>query len=171
MLSCFGAGMVLNEEKRARLADALARRQGALGVAGASASFAPISAHAAPSPAPSAPIVAVPLVDVRASPAPAPLEKDKGVVKIESDGDKDTVEGPVFKRRKAVVAATSYSTTMGHPTSFRDHPPNTSPPHSLLTLEGGGESAPGDEQTPPAPEFPAVLQHVLKGFQRGQQRT
>jgi len=65
--------MVLNEEKRARLADALARRQGALGATGASAPSVPIFALVAPSPTLFAPIVAVPLVVVRASPATAPL--------------------------------------------------------------------------------------------------
>jgi len=64
-----------------------------------------------------------------------------------------------------VVAATSHSTTMGRPASFRDHPPSASSPHGLLALEGGGESAPGDEQTPSAPELPVVLQHAFKGFE------
>jgi len=66
-----------------------------------------------------------------------------------------------------VVAATSHSATVSHPASFRDHPPSASSPHGLLALEGGGESAPGHEQTPSAPELPAVLQLALKGFQRG----
>jgi len=106
MSSYLVVGMVLNKEKRARLADALTRRQRALSVAGASAPSAPIdSAHAAPSPAPSAPIAAVPQAAVRASPTPATLEKDKGVLEIASD--KDSVEGPVFKRQRAVVAMTS----------------------------------------------------------------
>ena len=48
------AGMVLNEEKRARLVDALARRQGAPGAAGASAPRTPTSAVTAPSPTSSA---------------------------------------------------------------------------------------------------------------------
>ena len=88
-------------------------------------------------------------------------------MEIESNGDEDTAEGPVFKRRRAIVATTSHSTTIGRPASFRDHPPSASSPHGLLALEGDGESAPGDEQTPPAPELPAVLQHALKCFQRG----
>jgi len=54
---------------------------------------------------------------------------------------------------------------MGRPASFRDHPPSASSPHGLLALEGGGESAPGDEQTPSAPELPVVLQHAFKGFE------
>jgi len=56
--------MVLNEEKRARLADALTRCQGALSGVGVSA--------------PSAPIVAVPLDVVQALPAPTPLRRTKG---------------------------------------------------------------------------------------------
>jgi len=91
MFSYLGVGMVLNEEKRARLANALARRQGAPGAAGA-------LAPSAPAPAPSAPIAAVPLAIVHASPTPAPLEKDKGVVEIKSDEDEETAEGPIFKR-------------------------------------------------------------------------
>jgi len=59
MSSYLDVGMVLNEEKGARLANALARRQGALGGEGASA--------------PSAPIVAVPLVVVQASPPLLPF--------------------------------------------------------------------------------------------------
>jgi len=50
--------MVLNEEKRARLVDALARRQGALSGAGAST--------------PSASILAVPLATAQASPMLTP---------------------------------------------------------------------------------------------------
>jgi len=145
MSSYLVVGMVLNKEKRARLADALARRQGALGVTGASPPSAPISTHVAPSPAPSAPIVVVPFAVVWASSAPVPLEKDKGVVEIESDREEDSVEGPIFKRRRAVEATTSHSTTIGRPTSFRDHPPSASSPHGLLALEGGGESTPVDE--------------------------
>jgi len=157
--------MVLNEEKLARLADALARRQGAPGAAGASAPPAPISVAAAPSPTPSTPIVAVPLTAVQASPASTPPEKDKGVVEIASD--EDSAEGPVFKRRRAVVAATSHSITEGRPTSFREHPPSASSPRGPLALEGGGESAPGHGHTPLATELPPVLQHTLQGFQRG----
>jgi len=44
MSSNLGVGMVLNEEKRAKLADALARRQGAMSGVGASAPSAPIAA-------------------------------------------------------------------------------------------------------------------------------
>jgi len=157
--------MVLNAEKRARLADAFARHQGALGVVGSSGPSAPIdSAHVVPTPTSYAPIIAVPHAVVRASLAPAPLEKDKGVVEIDY-GDEDSAEGPVFKKRRAVVATTSHSTTIGRPASFRDHLPSASSPHGLLALEGNGESAPGNEQTPPTPELLVVLQRALKSFQ------
>ena len=166
MSSYLGVGMVLNKEKRVRLADALARSQGALGGAGASAPSAPIdTSQVMPTPAPSAPIVAIPLATARASPTPTPIERNKSVVAIESEEEEDTVEGPVFKRRRALAETTSHSTTIGRPVSFRDHPPSASSPCGLLALEGGGESALGNEHTPPAPELPAVLQHALKSFQ------
>jgi len=165
MSSYLGVGMVLNEEKMARLAYALTRRQRALGGAGASAPSAPFdTAQVAPAPAPSAPIGVVPLATVRASPAPTPLEKNKWVMEIDSKNE-DFAEGPVIKRRRAVVAKTFHSTTIGRPASFRDHPPSASSPRRLLALEGGGESAPGDDRVPPAPELPSVLQYALKSFQ------
>jgi len=158
MSSYLGVGTVLNEEKRARLADALAHRQGALGGAGASAPSAPIdTAQAAPTPAPSAPIAVIPLATTRASPTPTPLERNKSVVAIDSDEDKDTGEGPIFKRKRAIVTTTSHSTIVGRPASFRDHPQSASSPRGLLALEGGGESAYGNDQTPLAPELPAIL--------------
>ena len=64
-----------------------------------------------------------------------------------------------------VAATTSHSATSSRPTSFRDQPSSASSPRGLLALEGGGENAPGNNQTPPAPELPAVLQHALKSFQ------
>jgi len=96
--------MVLNEEKRRRLVDVIARRQVALEGAGGSAP-------------------AVPLAVVQASPIPALTEKNKGVVAIDSDGDEDTGEGLVFKRLRVGVVAISLSATDGHPPSFRDNPP------------------------------------------------
>jgi len=145
--------MVLNKEKRARLADALARRHGAL--SGASAS------------APSAPIVVVLLATAQASPMLTPLEKNKGIMSIDSDDDEDTGEGIVFKRRRVAAATTTHSATSSRPASFKDQPPSASSPRGLLALEGGGESALRDDQTPLAPELPDVLQHALKSFQRG----
>jgi len=163
---CFGAGMMLNEEKRDRLADALARRQGALGVVGDSAPSAPISTHTAPSPAPSAPIVAV-----RASPAPTPFEKDKRVVEIESDGDEDTVEGPIFKRRRAVVATTYHSTNVGRPGLFRDHPPSASSPHDLLVVEGVVRAPLDMSKLHPPPSFPLSFKIPSKASKEGQRKT
>ena len=61
-----------------------------------------------------------------------------------------------------MVVATSHSSTVGRPSSLRDHPPSTSSPPGLLALEGGSENAPA---TPSAPELPVVLQHALKAFQ------
>jgi len=78
--------------------------------------------------APSALIVAVPLATAQASPTPSLLEKDTGVVTIESDEDEDTGEGVVFKRRRVLAATTSHSTTNNRPTSFRDHPRVFPPP-------------------------------------------
>jgi len=146
--------MVLNKEKRAKLVGTLARCQGASNAAGTSV--------VAPSPTPSTPIVAIPLAVAQASPAPPPLEEDKGVVEIESD--KDSVELPVFKRRRLVMATTSHFSIASRPASLRGQPPSASSPPGLLFLEGGDESA---LATPSAPELPSVLQHALKGFQTG----
>ena len=62
---------------------------------------------------------------------------------VEVESDEDSVEGPVFKRRRAMVDETSHSTTAGRLASFGEHPPSASSPPGLLALEGGGESAPG----------------------------
>jgi len=148
--------MVLNKEKRAKLADALTRRQGVSGAVGTCAPHALVSAAAVPSPTPSIPIAAVPFAAAQASPALPPREKR--VVEIESD--ENSADGPVFKRRRPTTKTTSHSSTA----SLWGQPPNASSPSSLLVLEGGGESAPA---TPSAPELPAVLQHALKGFQIG----
>jgi len=87
--------MVLNEEKRARLDEVLALRQDDVDV-GASAPSAPPTNQVVPSPAPSAPIVAVPLATARASPTPTPLEKGKRVVELVSDDDANTMDDLVF---------------------------------------------------------------------------
>jgi len=150
--------MVLSKEKKAKLANALARRQRVPKAAGASAPFVAITAT--PSPTPSVPIVVVPLASAQTNPAPSSLKKGKGVVDIESD--EDTEKGPAFKRHRAMVTATSHSSTEGTPASLRDHPPSASSPPGHLALEGDSKNAPA---TPPAPELPAVLQHALKVFQ------
>ncbi|XP_068475734.1 uncharacterized protein [Phaseolus vulgaris] len=89
-------GMVLNAEKRARLAEVLSIRDDATAKASAlvrpaspATQTAPIppstqtiptpaSPQTTPAPASPAPIAAVPLATVKASPPPAPLEKKKG---------------------------------------------------------------------------------------------
>jgi len=103
------AGMVLNEEKRKRLAEMIAHCQGA--VDGASGSN------------PSAPLLAVPLAAAPALPTPAPIEKDKGVVAIESD-DEDIGMASFLKGK----GWPSHSATNGCHASFRDHPPTPPPP-------------------------------------------
>jgi len=157
--------MVLNAEKRARLAEVLSIRDDAAAGAGASAPPAPPATQTTPAPASSAPIAAIPLATVRASPPPTPLEKNKGVVLITSEDEEDTMDGPVFKRRKAATAATSHSSCARRLASLRDYPPSVSSPQGPLALEGGGESVP--EPAPaPAPELPLVLQQILKGYQK-----
>ena len=79
--------------------------------------------------------------------------------------DEDTREGLIFKRQREVVAVTSNFATNGRPPSFRDNPPDASSSRTLLTLEGGGDSTPKDDQVPPAPELSAVLQYAIKSFQ------
>ena len=137
--------MMLNEEKRSRLVDVISRPHATLDGAGGSAP-------------------AIPLPAAQDSPNPPATDKNKGVLAIDSD-DKGTREGIIFKRQRLVVAVTSYSATDGRPPSFRDHPPSASSPRALLALEGGGESAPGGDQVPPAPELLTILQHGLRSFQ------
>jgi len=155
--------MVLNAEKQARLAEVLSLRDDAAAGEGASAPTAPPTTQAIPVPAAtqtifvpasSAPITAIPLATLRASPPPAPLEKGKGVVNIASDDEEDTMEGPVFKRRKAATSATSHSSLARRLASFRDHLPSASSPQGPLALEGCGESVP---ELALAPELPLVL--------------
>jgi len=164
--------MVLNAEKRARLAEVLSLQDDANAGAGASTPTAqpatqttpvPPSIQTTPVPASSSPITAIPLATVKASPPPAPIEKGKGVVHISYDDEEDTMEAPVFKRRKAATAAASNSSSARRPASFRDKPPSASYPQGLLALEGGGESMP---KSAPAPAFvlPLVLQQILKGY-------
>jgi len=87
------------------------------------------------------------------------------VVNIASDDKEDTLDNPVFKRRRTAVAASSHSTSASRPASFREHPPSASSPQSLFAHEGGGENAPEPVPTP-APELPLVLQQILKGYQK-----
>jgi len=145
--------MVLNVEKM----DRLAARQGATGT---SAPPPPPSPQALPTPPPtspqatSGPIVVVPLAVVRASPPPALLEGNDGVVVVASDNEEGTADGPVFKRRKVNTVATSHSSFSGHTGLLRNNPLSASSPQGFPALEGGAESIP---EPAPAPELPLVL--------------
>jgi len=184
----------MTEEKRARLAGLLSRGVATTSKAEPSAhpapSASPIQATPTPaspqptpntsSPHPAAvplqpqtapaldsptPIAAIPLATLRASPSPAPLEKNKGVVLIPSNEDEDSVEGPVFKRRRTTAVATSHSSSDKRLASLRDNPPSASSPPRILALEEGAETVP--EPSPaPAPELPRVIQHILRGIQQ-----
>jgi len=149
--------MVLNEEKRTRLDDVLARCQGALSGIGASA--------------PSAPIVAVPLATTQASPILTPLEKNKGVVAIDSNDDEDTEEGIVFKRRRVAVATTSHSATSSRPASFRDQPPSASSSRGPLALEVVGRAPLGMTKLHPPPSFPLSFSTPSKASKKKVQQT
>jgi len=148
--------MVLNEEKRAKLANILTRRQGMFGGASTSTPHALASATVAPSPTPSTSTVAVPLAAAQASPAPFPYERK--VLEIESD--EYSTEGLVFKRLRPTTT-TSHSSTAGCPASPREQTPSAPSSPDLFALEDGGTSS---SAAPSAPELPAVLQHALKGF-------
>ena len=105
-----------------------------------------------PVPASSAPIAAIPLATVRASPPPAPIQKVKGVVHIASDDKEDTMEASVFKRHKVATEATSHSSSARRAASFRDNPPSASSPRGPLALKGGDESVPELDPAPsPSP--------------------
>ena len=106
--------MVLNEEKRAKLADALTRCQRVSEAVGTSAPHTLVPATVAPSPTPCTPIVMVILAAAQVSLAPPPCERR--VVEIESDDD--SVEGPVFKRLRPTTATASQSSTTGCSTSL-----------------------------------------------------
>ena len=123
--------------KQARLAEVLALRDDVAAGAGASAPAAPPTTQTIPAPASSAPIAAIPLATVGASPTPTPLEKGKRVVNIASDDEEVTLDGLVFKRRRAAVAAPSHSTSANHPASFREHPPSASSPQTPFALKMG----------------------------------
>jgi len=145
--------MVLNEEKRAKLAGILTRRQGMSGGVGPSSPHALTSAIVAPSSTPSIPVVAVSLAAAQVSPAPFAYERK--VVEIELD--EDSAERPISKRLRPMTAMASHSSTTGRSASPRDQTTNVP-----LFPDLGGTSA---SVTPPALELPTVLQHAHKGFQ------
>ena len=117
----------------------------------------PTPPHTAPTPISPAPITAIPLATLRASPLPTPL------VLIASDEDEDSVDDPVLKRRRTATIITSHSSSDRRPASLRDNPPSASSPPRYLALEEGAETIP--EPTPaPAPELPRVIQCILRGY-------
>jgi len=118
--------MVLNAEKRNKLAELVAHRKDAQPDAGTSA------------PANTPPAAA----SVPNSHGSAPIDnKQKGVV-VESDlEDEDTCTGLVFKRQRMDdVMVPSHSACDGHAPSFGDNPPNASSPRELIIHEGGGRA-------------------------------
>jgi len=144
--------MVLNEEKRNKLAELVARRWAAF-------ANASTSTPAGPPPA----TISTPI-----SPEPAPIDhRQKGVVEATSSENEDTLTGLVFKRKRGDdVVPPSHSASDGHAPSFRENPPSASSPHDLIVLEGGGESAPeGDHGVPLVADLPFFLQEVLQAFQ------
>jgi len=136
--------MVLDVERRNKLAALVARRRATLADAGTStpAGLPPVAT--------SAPI----------SHEPAPIDHgQQGVVEATASEDEDTCTGLVFKRKRAGDdVAPSHSASDGHAPSFRENPPSASSPRDLIMLEGGGESAPGGDQgMPPTANLPAFL--------------
>jgi len=87
------------------------------------------------------------------------------VVLIPSNEDEDSVDGPVFKRRRTTAVATSHSSSDRRPASLRDNPPSASSPPQYLALEEGAETVP--KPTPaPAPELPRIIQHILRAISK-----
>jgi len=69
-----------------------------------------------------------------------------------------------FKRpRVGVIAMPSAFVLTGAPT-FIDHPLNASSPLPAVALEGGGESAPGGQETDSSPPLPLLLKRALSRF-------
>jgi len=145
-------GMVLNEEKRAKLAGILARCRRMSGGAGTSSPYALAFATAARTPS----YVTVPFATAQASLAPFPCEK---VVEIEFD--EDSAEGQVSKKLRLTTVTASHSSTVGRPTSSKGQTPSVPSSSDLFALADGGTSIP---VAPSASELPVVLQHALKGF-------
>jgi len=85
--------MVLNDEKWAKLAGILTRRQGVFRGASISSPRAVSSATIVPSPTPSIPVVAISLVVAQASPAPFPYERKV----VENESDEDSTKGKYLK--------------------------------------------------------------------------
>ena len=145
------ADMTLNTERKKKLADLLAKRRAAAAGVGTSTPTNP------PSSATSSPNTS----------EPAPIDnREKGVVVIAGSEDEDTCTSLVFKKpRVGDVEVATHSASDGHALSFHENPPSASSPPDLVVHESGGESAPKDHQSPPAPDLLSLLQQALKHFQ------
>jgi len=133
--------MGFNKDKKKKLAELLAKQRAAATGASLSTPLAP-SSSAAPASQPTN--LALTAFELR------------GGVVIESD-DEDTCIGLVFKRlRVGVTVAPSASVSTGTST-FIDHPPSASSPLQVVALEGGGESAPGSQETDSSSPLPLLL--------------
>jgi len=88
------------------------------------------------------------------------------VVVVPSEGEKDSGEGQVFKRRRTTQAppqvVTSASSSSHGIESIREYPPSATSPPQPMALEGGVESEPA--QPPPAPKLPMPIQETLRGY-------
>jgi len=112
------------------------------------------------------PIAAMPLALAETTVVPAPLDKGKGVVVVPSEGEEESAEGQVFKRRRttqAVPQAVSSTSSSNHGAdSLREHPPSATSPPQQMALEGGVESKPA--QAASSPELPLPVQEMLWGY-------
>jgi len=142
-------GTGFNKDKKKKPADLLAKRKAAATGANLSTPLTPSS---------SAALASQPINLARAA------VELRGAVAIESD-DEDTCPGLVFKRpRVGMTMAPSASASAGTLT-FMHHPPCASSPLQVVSLEGGGESAPGGQETPSSSPLPLLLQKVFSRFQ------
>jgi len=118
--------VTLNEEKKKKLVELLAKRRVATGVGTSTPTNPPPLATSAPN-----------------SSVPTPVDSSlKGVVVAIGTEDEDTSSGPVFKRQRVDdVVVPSHSASDGHAPSFRDHPPNASFPLLVISsyTKVGGE--------------------------------
>jgi len=77
-------------------------------------------------------------------------------------GDEETCSGLVFKRRRTDATATSaHSVSDDQAPSYRDFPPNPSPPRDIAVQEGRGENASKEGQWDPYSDPTSFLQRML----------
>jgi len=117
--------MVLNEKKKKKLGELVAKHKAAADVGTSTPTNPPPHATSAPN-----------------SPEPILVDnRQKGVVVETGSKDEDTCAGLVFKRQRVDdVVAPSHSTSDSHAPSFRDNPPSASSPRDLIIHEGGGRT-------------------------------